>query len=128
MENLVEGKNPVLELLKSGRPVNRMMISKEISQDDTVQEIFSQIKQKRIPYERTVKKVLDRYPQALQVFLDLGLLCVGCPAETFHTLADVAREYNLDLNQLLQRIYKAIGDDEVLLVLSSQKNDGQSDM
>ena len=44
--------------------------------------------------------------------MDLGLLCAGCPAEAFHTLADVAREHRLDLNQLLRRITKAIEDDE----------------
>ena len=61
----------------------------------------------------TVKGVLDRHPEALQVFVDIGLLCVGCPAEAFHTLADVAREYHLDLSQLLQRLREAIGDDAV---------------
>ena len=61
----------------------------------------------------TVKEVLNRHPQALRIFMDIGLLCVGCPTEAFHTLADVAREYNLDLNQLLQRIYKAIGVNEI---------------
>jgi hybrid cluster-associated redox disulfide protein len=71
----------------------------------------------------TVKEVLDRHPQALQVFLDIGLLCVGCPAEAFHTLADVVREYHLDLNQLLQSIDKAIGDDAVSSGPSSQKSD-----
>lgn len=60
----------------------------------------------------TVKKLLDHYPQVLQVFLDIGLLCVGCPTEAFHTLADVAREYRLDLNQLRRRITKAVEDDE----------------
>jgi hybrid cluster-associated redox disulfide protein len=74
----------------------------------------------------TVKEVLDRYPQALQVFMDIGLLCVGCPTEAFHNLADVAREYNLDLNQLLQRINKAIRDDEVSSGLSRQKSDDRS--
>jgi len=61
----------------------------------------------------TVKELLDQYPQALRVFVDIGLLCVGCPAEGFHTLADVAREYRLDLNQLRWRLCKAIEDDEV---------------
>ncbi len=60
----------------------------------------------------TVKEVLDRHPGALKVFMDKGLLCVGCPTEAFHTLADVAREYHLDLNQLLRHLNKAIGDDE----------------
>ena len=60
----------------------------------------------------TVKEVLDRHPETLKVFMDTGLLCVGCPTEAFHTLADVAREYHLDLNQLLRHLNKAIGDDE----------------
>ncbi len=60
----------------------------------------------------TVKELLDRYPRLLQMFMDMGLMCVGCPVETFHTMADVAREYHLDLKQFLQRIHKAIGDEE----------------
>ena len=60
----------------------------------------------------TVKKLLDRYPQLLKLFMDLGLLCIGCPVEAFHTLADVAREYHLDLNHLLERIETVIGGNE----------------
>ena len=60
----------------------------------------------------TVKELLDHYPQVLRVFMDIGLLCVGCPTEAFHTLADVAREHRLDLNRLLRQITKAIEDDE----------------
>lgn len=64
-----------------------------------------------LPSDITVKELLDRHPQALQLFMDFGLLCVGCPAEAFHTLADVAREYHLDPNQLLRRIHKAIEEE-----------------
>jgi len=60
----------------------------------------------------TVKEVLDRYPQTLQQFMNLGLLCVGCPTEAFHTLADVASEYQLDPDQLLQCFQRAIGKSE----------------
>ena len=59
----------------------------------------------------TVKELLDHHPQALQLFMDLGLLCVGCPTEGFHTLVDVAREYHLELNQLLQNIHETIDDE-----------------
>ncbi len=44
--------------------------------------------------------------------MDIGLLCVGCPTDAFHTLADVAKEYNLNLDQLVQRIHKAVADDQ----------------
>ncbi len=59
----------------------------------------------------TVKELLDRYPQLLKSFMDLGLLCPGCPTEAFHTLKDVAREYHLDLNQLRLRLERAIEGD-----------------
>ena len=64
---------------------------------------------------------MDLYPELRQLFMDLGLLCVGCPAEAFHTLADIVREYHLDLDQMLQRIYKVIRDDEASQGLSTPK-------
>ncbi|MCP4010136.1 MAG: DUF1858 domain-containing protein [Proteobacteria bacterium] len=67
---------------------------------------------KPLSSDTTVKELLDRYPKILQLFMDFGLLCVGCPAEAFHTLADVAREYHLDPNQLRQRIDRIIGDNK----------------
>lgn len=58
----------------------------------------------------TVKELLDRYPQTLPAFMRLRLLCVGCPTEAFHTLADVAREYDLDINDLIDRIQSTIAE------------------
>ncbi|MFA5028033.1 MAG: DUF1858 domain-containing protein [Candidatus Methylomirabilota bacterium] len=68
----------------------------------------------------TVKELLDRHPQALTVFLGLRLLCVGCPAEAFHTLTDVAREYDLDLETLRTRIRSAVAGRQ--LPLHRQQN------
>lgn len=62
----------------------------------------------RLSLDITVKELLDRYPQLLRTFMDLGLSCVGCPTETFHTLADVAREYRLYQDQLLHRLQYAL--------------------
>lgn len=62
----------------------------------------------RLSLDITVKELLDRYPQLLRTFMDLGLLCVGCPTEAFHTLADVARECRLYQDQLLHRLRHAI--------------------
>ncbi len=52
--------------------------------------------------DTTVKELLDRYPQLLQPFMNLGLLCVGCPTEAFHTVEDVAGEYGYDPEELIQ--------------------------
>ena len=78
----------------------------------------------RLSSDITVKELLDRYPQLLPSFMDLGLLCVGCPAEAFHSLADVALEYHLDLNQLLRRIDQAIGGGAELQGSPTPKGDG----
>jgi hypothetical protein len=42
--------------------------------------------------------------------MQLRLLCVGCPTEAFHTLADVAREYDLDIDLLLALIRSEIAE------------------
>jgi len=60
----------------------------------------------------TIKVLLDRYPYLLKLFMDLGFLCLGCPAEAFHTLEDVAREYGYDLDILIQHIQKTIKNND----------------
>ena len=59
---------------------------------------------KAINSNTTVKELLDDYPHVGKVFVKEGLLCAGCPTESFHTLADVAREYQLDLKHFIKRI------------------------
>ncbi len=68
------------------------------------------IKKEEIDSTTIVKELLECYPQVKMVFIERGLLCVGCPTEEFHTIADVSREYNDDLNELLQKINKAVRD------------------
>ena len=48
-----------------------------------------------------VKDVLDGHPEAVRAFIELGLMCVGCPVAAFHPLADAAREHDRDLAELL---------------------------
>ena len=62
----------------------------------------------------TVKELLEKHPGLICIFVDMRLLCVGCPAEAFHTLAEVAKEYKFDLNQLLKRINRDIGEGVLL--------------
>jgi len=59
--------------------------------------------------------------------MDIGVLCIGCPAEAFHSLADVAREYNLNLNQLVQQIFNNIGEDPVSFLLNSSENNRETE-
>jgi len=54
------------------------------------------------------ESLLGRYPKALGVFVKLRLKCFGCPLAHIHTLSDVAREYDLDLEQFIDLLHREI--------------------
>lgn len=66
----------------------------------------------RLSSDITVKELLDRYPWLLKRFIDLGLLCPGCPTEAFHTVDDVSKEYGYDSNKLIQHFQSVIDASE----------------
>ena len=71
----------------------------------------------------SIKELLDRYPQLIEMFIDWGFLCVGCPTEAFHALTDVVKKYRIDQDQLLKRIQKAIGEEGISMILSPQEDE-----
>jgi hybrid cluster-associated redox disulfide protein len=56
----------------------------------------------------TVAEVLNRWPQTAPVFVRYQTACVGCVMAPFDTLADVATEYGLCLDDLLEALHLAI--------------------
>lgn len=57
---------------------------------------------------RLVADVLHDVPATLRVFLDFHMRCVGCPIASFHTVADAAREHNVDLDRFLAALQAAV--------------------
>lgn len=60
MAEIIEGKNPVLEALRAGRPVNKIMLARGIKSDSAISEILDQARTKKIPIEYTERHFLDR--------------------------------------------------------------------
>lgn len=54
--------------------------------------------------QMTVEEAFARFPGAAGVFLALRTGCVGCRLARFCTLADVARVYELPLQDLLGKL------------------------
>ncbi len=52
----------------------------------------------------TVDVILRRWPAAVRLFIDRGLLCVGCPIAPFHTLANVSFEHGVDHDDLVEAV------------------------
>jgi hybrid cluster-associated redox disulfide protein len=56
----------------------------------------------------TVNELLAAHPQTARVFLALRTSCVGCPLARFCTLEDVARDYELPIQELLDKLQASI--------------------
>jgi len=58
--------------------------------------------------DTTMDEIMHASPAAIRVVLQHGMLCVGCPIASFHTIADAAREHNLKEEQLSFNLRAAI--------------------
>jgi hybrid cluster-associated redox disulfide protein len=56
----------------------------------------------------TVAQVLEAYPQAAHVFVSLKTDCVGCYLMSFCTLQEVADQYQLGLESILDELARTV--------------------
>lgn len=63
MDNTIEGRNPVLEALRSGRTIGKILFTKNIERHSTIAEILHLAKQNDIPIEYVERPVIDRLSQ-----------------------------------------------------------------
>ena len=49
-------------------------------------------------------KAVEHYPEAARVFAERGIPCLGCVAAHFETLADIAGEFGLSVEELIAEI------------------------
>jgi len=60
MAGQIEGRNPVLEALKSGRPISRILILDNVGRHSTIADILHLSKQRGIPVEWVPAEVIKR--------------------------------------------------------------------
>ena len=66
----------------------------------------------KIDSETTIQELLKRHPCATAVFIKRRMQCVGCPAQAFHALEDVARIHGSTIDELCAAIREAIQMEE----------------
>jgi 23S rRNA (guanosine2251-2'-O)-methyltransferase len=64
MENTIEGRNPVLEALKSGRPINKILLVQNIERHGVIAEIWHLAQQQGVPLEYVERQAIDRLGQS----------------------------------------------------------------
>jgi 23S rRNA (guanosine2251-2'-O)-methyltransferase len=60
MANIIEGKNPVIELLKSGHPISKILLADNIKPGNAVTEILRLTRARDIPVERVARHIIDK--------------------------------------------------------------------
>jgi hybrid cluster-associated redox disulfide protein len=63
-----------------------------------------------ITRDMTIADIIARYPRTIQVFRSFGLSCQECQIADFEEVEHGAGVHNIDIEQLLAELNKAIGD------------------
>ncbi len=59
MADIIEGRNPVLETLKSGRPINRILLARDIGRHGAIAEVLHLSQARGIPVQYVARRVID---------------------------------------------------------------------
>lgn len=62
--------------------------------------------------DMTMDEIMRLWPQTIRTILDHGLLCVGCPIASFHTVEDAIREHGLSGELFREALREAIGAEQ----------------
>ncbi len=62
----------------------------------------------KIDPEMTISEALKKYPGMIKVFIKRKMLCIGCPAQAYHTLKDAARFYSFTECDLMESLTDAV--------------------
>jgi hybrid cluster-associated redox disulfide protein len=57
--------------------------------------------------DSNIMETVQNYPGAVEVFAKHGLPCVGCAAAHFERISDIAGEFGVDADKLIDEIKKA---------------------
>ena len=65
-----------------------------------------------ITREMTIAEIISGYPQTIDVFRSFGLDCMECQIADYEEVEHGAGVHNVDIDQLLNALNKAINDDQ----------------
>lgn len=55
-----------------------------------------------------IMEVVQKYPQAVEVFQSAGMGCLGCAAARFETIEQGAGAHGIDVDKLIEALNKAV--------------------
>ncbi|MDW7651394.1 MAG: DUF1858 domain-containing protein [Bacillota bacterium] len=61
----------------------------------------------KVTKDMTIAQVLSEYPATAQVFMGLGIHCLGCPSATNESVHQAALKHGQDPDDLLRKLNEA---------------------
>ncbi|MBR0596910.1 DUF1858 domain-containing protein [Sinanaerobacter chloroacetimidivorans] len=61
-----------------------------------------------ITKDTTIGDLVRKHPEAIPILMEFGMGCVGCPSAQAETLEEAAMIHGIDINQLVDKVNKAI--------------------
>jgi hybrid cluster-associated redox disulfide protein len=69
-------------------------------------------KEFNLSVDSNIMEVIQRYPQATEIFMKSGLPCVGCAAAQYEKISDVVAEFGIDAEDLIKQIKDSAKEDK----------------
>jgi len=64
-----------------------------------------------ITKETPIDAIVQNYPQTIRVFLDHGMMCIGCAAARFEDLEQGALVHGIDVDDLLRDLNAVVEEE-----------------
>lgn len=62
----------------------------------------------KISKEMTIGEVVRNYPECVEVLMNFGMGCVGCPSAQAETIEEACRVHGMDVEQLIKALNEAV--------------------
>ena len=54
----------------------------------------------------TIGELLEKYPDKVDILLESGMHCIGCPASQMETLEEACEVHGIDVEELVKELNK----------------------
>lgn len=61
-----------------------------------------------ITKDMTIGDIVRKYPQSVNILMEFGMGCVGCPSAQAETLEEAATVHGKDVNDLIEKLNQGI--------------------
>ncbi len=65
-------------------------------------------KKQAITRDINIVELVEKYPETIEVLMKYGFHCIGCIAAQFETLEQGAKAHDIDVDELVKELNKAV--------------------